>query len=111
MVIQFPKIIKTEEVPSATFKDFAFQIMLSKIQEATESLLILFKVDKEQASRFANHYYSKSKKDPMLMTKTMQIREALDHNNTNDGIELLIECFGMSAPEAIVAFSVLKSNY
>ncbi len=32
MIIQFPQNNKSEEVPLATFKDFAFQIMLDKIE-------------------------------------------------------------------------------
>ncbi len=85
--------------------------MLDKIEEATESLKILFKVDTYSASHFAKTYHTKSKSDPMLMMKTMEIKTAIENKNMNDGIELLMYCFGMSPPEAIVAFTHLSKSY
>lgn len=110
-VIQFPRKSEPTEVAPATFKDFAFQIMLDKLDDATKTLGLLLDVDAESAERFAQAYHSKSKSDPMLMMKTMEIRNALDNKNMNDGIELIVYCFNMSIVEAIVAFTHLAKSY
>lgn len=108
-VIQFPD--KKNVTREFTFKEFAQAILEENIQNAASCLQVLFKVELQVALKCAVFYRSKLKEDPSLIYQTMEMREALDKNETNEILFLLQTCFGTSALEAMQILPALSEQF
>ncbi len=94
-----------------TFKEFAEAVIAKNESEAEKILCLLFSIEAELSKKCIKHYMAEYAKSDEIFMKTMLIRKHLEENETNSLIQLLCECFGVSAPEAIVIIGGLSKRF
>jgi hypothetical protein len=93
-----------------SFQTFAAQIQANDLLSAGQTLAELFELDEPRAIDCTLVFAEHLQNEPGFLRKVTQLRHELHDGRRNAAILLLLECFGMTGPEAASVLSSVRGR-
>ena len=87
---------------------FGLAIRMGDLVKAGEHLSALMELSEKDGLAAAQFFQKKMQMDPETISKTMQIRGAIEEGKTNAAMAAMMECFGLDGLKAIAALQALQ---
>ena len=95
----------------ADFRAFALAAMSQRADIAGKILTDILGLSPQDAEKAGQYFIDQMRIDPNFMEQAMQLRVAVQNNAVNEGILLLLKCFNINGPNAIVAWETIKKKF
>ena len=95
-----------------TFRDFAGAVMAGDIPRAQQVLETLLALPPDQAQTATEFFRARvASGDPAFLPKAMQLRAAVTTGTDDDIYAILVDCFGLTAPQRDAVISAVRKRY
>lgn len=94
----------------ADFRAFVLAAMSRRADIAGKILTDILGLSPQGAEKAGQYFIDQMRIDPNFMEQAMQLRVAVQNNTSNEGILLLLKCFNIKGPKAILVWETIKNK-